>query len=197
MTGPVHRTLSLEAARYLLRNGCELVATEFSTRLNHCSGDHVFDAIGLDLRAGKVRVVEAKASRGDFLADPKLWDERDGYAAVADSCILVCPEHLIKVDELPPGWGLLYHCLDRNAVYWRDGQHRRRKELVPHAEFRAARARLGERYTHTRRLVEALVMVRPPRPNVPRRPLSLELPTLVRAVGRKLTRHYLGVSPGQ
>lgn len=195
MTGAVHKDLTLQAARYLLRNGCELVATEFSTRLNHCSGDHVFDVIGLDVRACKVRVVEAKASRSDFLGDRKLWDPREGYAAVADSCILVCPEGMVAEHELPAPWGLVYQCRDRSAVYYRDAAQRRRKELVPRADFRDARQRLGERYTHTRRVSEALVVVRPPRPNVPREPLTREFHTLIRAVGRKLTRAYLGVSP--
>lgn len=196
MTGTVHRDMTLQAARYLLRNGCELVATEFSTRLNNCSGDHVFDVIGLDMHVGQVRVVEAKASRSDFLGDPKLWDPRHGYAAVADACYLICPERMVAESELPPSWGLIYHCYDQSAVYWKDDQQRRRKQVVPRGAFKEARDRLGPRYTHTRRLSETLVVVKRPRPQRPIQPLSQEMPALVRAVGRKLTRHYLGVKPG-
>lgn len=172
-----------------------MVATEFSTRLNHCSGDHVFDAVGLDLAATRVRVVEAKVSRRDFLGDVKIFDERHGYAAVADACYLICPEGLIGAHELPSSWGLIYHCVDRSAVFWRDALQRRRKNLVARTEFGAARRELGDRYTHTRRVPEALIVVRRPRLLTPRHPLSREWNTLVRSVGRKLTRHYLGVAP--
>src|SRR5687768_14243993 len=99
MVGDAHRLLSRHGARFLLRNGCELIATEFNTAMNRCCDEeHVFDAIGLDLRASAVRVVEAKTSRADFRDDPKIWDARRGYAAVAEKCWLICPEGLISVE---------------------------------------------------------------------------------------------------
>jgi len=194
MVGALHQTLSRNAARFLLRNGCELVANEFSTASNHCEGDHVFDAIGLDLRLNEVRVVEAKASRSDFRADDKIFD--GSYAAVADRCYLICPEGMIRSDEVPRPWGLLYLCVDQSAIFYRDATKvRRQKLLVPTREFRDARQSLGGAYTHTRRVAEALVLVRRPSANQPTRPLSRDWPRLVRAVGRKLSRHYLGLPP--
>jgi hypothetical protein len=192
--GTLHRRLTQLAARYLLRNGCELVATEFSTRLNGFQGDHIFDAIGLDLPGMRVSVVEAKTSRGDFKGDPKIWDARDGYAAVAERCYLVCPQGLVSEDELPAPWGLIHYLTDAVAIFYRDTHGRRQKSICSRQRYHEIKAVLPGRYTHTRKLAEALVVVRSPRPATPRQPLSSEWHKLVRAVGRKLSRHYLGIT---
>ncbi|MHB2020462.1 MAG: hypothetical protein ACYCW6_26300, partial [Candidatus Xenobia bacterium] len=51
-----------------------------------------------------LHVVEAKTSRSDYLADESLRH----YTRVADVCWLICPRGLLRPDELPDGWGLLY-----------------------------------------------------------------------------------------
>ena len=57
-------------------------------------------------------VIEVKTTHADFLNDKKKWFRSD----VAERCGLqagayrwyLCPTDVIKADELPQGWGLLY-----------------------------------------------------------------------------------------
>jgi len=57
-------------------------------------------------------VIEVKVSHADFLADQKKWcrsneAEEKGYQAGSFRWYL-CPEGIIKPEELPEKWGLLY-----------------------------------------------------------------------------------------
>ena len=52
-------------------------------------------------------IVEVKISRSDFQADSKKpW--RSGRPSLCVYRYYLCPEGLIKPEELPKGWGLLY-----------------------------------------------------------------------------------------
>lgn len=57
-------------------------------------------------------VIEVKTSRADFLADQKKWwRSKDAEAAGLQAGTFrwyLCPEGVIRPDELPEGWGLLY-----------------------------------------------------------------------------------------
>ena len=57
-------------------------------------------------------VIEVKTSHADFLADAKKWwrsDVAKGYDLHAGTYRwYLCPEGVIKPEELPEGWGLLY-----------------------------------------------------------------------------------------
>lgn len=64
-------------------------------------------------------VIEVKTSRADFLADRKKWCRGEealtgGYAAGRLRWYL-CPEGIIRKDEVPEKWGLLYW--DGKKVY--------------------------------------------------------------------------------
>lgn len=53
-------------------------------------------------------VIEVKMSRGDFFKDrEKLWRKCPSLG-VGDFRFYLCPEGLIKPDEVPEKWGLLY-----------------------------------------------------------------------------------------
>lgn len=52
-------------------------------------------------------VVEVKTSRSDFLADKKKPHRQDGKG-MGNWRYFLCPENVIRVDELPSGWGLLW-----------------------------------------------------------------------------------------
>jgi len=52
-------------------------------------------------------LIECKASRSDFLSDKKKYYRRNPEVGLADYRLFLCPTGLIKVEELPEGWGLL------------------------------------------------------------------------------------------
>ena len=102
MAGEIHDLLVEMSGRWLLRQRFGVVATELSV----LGVGEEADAIGF--RSACSAIVEAKASRADFLADRKKPHRADGGLGVYR--FYLCPEGIITVDDLPPGWGLLYAC---------------------------------------------------------------------------------------
>jgi len=89
------------AVRWLRRYRCGVVLSEQA-----CASGEVPDAIGWKKKCHSV-LVECKASRADFLADSgKPWRERPETGVGAERYYLA-PRGLIRVDEIPAGWGLL------------------------------------------------------------------------------------------
>jgi len=109
MNSPMtHNDLCLLAVKWLKRpasqngHGCHIAISEPRT-YGECP-----DAIGFrhgDHEGGSV-VVEVKMSRADFLADFKK-PHRSGFG-MGLWRYYMCPEGLLKDDEIPCGWGLLY-----------------------------------------------------------------------------------------
>ncbi|HDR8973069.1 TPA: hypothetical protein QDB32_003949 [Burkholderia vietnamiensis] len=107
MPGDVHMQLVALGERWLKRQGFAVVATELVTR----GTPEQADAIGF--RSNCSAVIEAKASRADFLADSQKPHRVAGGLGVYR--FYLCPEGVIRVDDLPAGWGLL-HAVDRSVV---------------------------------------------------------------------------------
>lgn len=55
-------------------------------------------------------VIEVKTSHTDFLADQKKFSRTHTGYAMGDFRYYLCPEGIIKPEELPADWGLLYYC---------------------------------------------------------------------------------------
>lgn len=53
-------------------------------------------------------VIECKASRSDFLADKKKLFRSFPERGMGDYRIYFCPPNIIKVEDLPEGWALVY-----------------------------------------------------------------------------------------
>lgn len=53
-------------------------------------------------------VIECKVSRSDFLADKKKSFRMQPNSGMGDSRYYCCPKGLIRPEELPDRWGLLY-----------------------------------------------------------------------------------------
>jgi hypothetical protein len=64
------------------------------------------DVIGFG--SGVTVIVECKASRADFLADRKKHFRLEPSKGMGMYRLYCCPEGLIKPEELPAKWGLLY-----------------------------------------------------------------------------------------
>lgn len=106
-----HAELCTLAVKWLKRMpsangpGCQIAVSECRSGW---SGE-IPDAIGfLAAYADAVSVVvEAKTSRSDFLADRKKPHRAPGQG-IGVYRYMMCPEGVIRVDELPEGWGLLW-----------------------------------------------------------------------------------------
>lgn len=96
-----HADLVGIAARWLKRCNCCVVLTERGV-------DEVPDAIGWvrPILRPTSYVVECKVSRADFLADRKKPWREDGRG-LGKHRFYLAPKGVIRVEELPRGWGLL------------------------------------------------------------------------------------------
>ena len=69
------------------------------------------DAIGF--RNNVSIMIECKSSRADFLADKKKPFRKNPVDGIGDWRFYMCPIGMIKVEDLPKGWGLLYATHER------------------------------------------------------------------------------------
>ena len=97
-----HAELVKVAENWLYKTiGCGVVFSEFVTQAME-----IPDALGL--KASYSYLVECKISRSDFAADKKKFFRRFPEEGVGDFRFYLCPKDLIKLEELPDKWGLLY-----------------------------------------------------------------------------------------
>jgi hypothetical protein len=85
--------------------GCNVAASE-------CTGSYsgeITDAIGFRSVGDEQHsvVVEAKATRSDFLADARKPHRSGEVAGMGVFRYYLAPAGLIQIDELPAGWGLI------------------------------------------------------------------------------------------
>lgn len=129
-----HDELVVRAERWLLSIGCGVTFTELAT-----SASEIPDAIGWK---GPVSIlVEAKTSRGDFYADQRKAFRRFPDMGVGCWRFYICEPGLIRKEDLPTGWGLLYadggavrrvHGIPAGNAYWGPApfQPSREKEII-------------------------------------------------------------------
>jgi hypothetical protein len=92
------------AVRWLRRYRCGVVLSEQA-----CVSGEMPDAIGWKKACHSV-LVESKVSRGDFLADRGKPFRLKPESGVGCERYYLAPRALIRVEELPAGWGLLEVC---------------------------------------------------------------------------------------
>lgn len=101
-----HRELCELGGRFLKNHKnmflrCQYVVVEFTSLCNEQP-----DVYGY--RGGSHTVlIEVKVSRSDFLADRKKPHRKEGQG-IGSSRYYLCPTGLIRIDELPSKWGLMY-----------------------------------------------------------------------------------------
>lgn len=100
MSGALHRELVNLGDRWLKRQGFGVVATELAV----AGVAEQVDGIGF--RSTCSAVLEAKASRADFLADRRKPHRQSG--GLGNYRFFVCPSGLVQPEELPERWGLLW-----------------------------------------------------------------------------------------
>jgi len=94
-----HKELVEIAYRWLLKNAGVGIAFKELKSIDR----EIPDAIGFG--AWKSVLIECKVSRSDFLSDKKKPHRAKG---MGNWRFYMCPKGLIKVDELPEKWGLIY-----------------------------------------------------------------------------------------
>ena len=101
---PTHKQLCDRAAHWLQQSKyCRVVLIE---RNGGCGGEEP-DAIGWTSH-GFSYLIEIKVSRSDFLADKHKPHRRNPETAMGRVRFYLCPKGMIKPEEMPEGWGLLW-----------------------------------------------------------------------------------------
>jgi len=100
MPSELHKRLVAAGERWLKRQGFGVVASELAT--TGCAEQA--DVIGF--RSTCTAMVEAKASRSDFLVDRKKIHRKEGGLGVYR--FFISPPSVIAISDLPAGWGLLH-----------------------------------------------------------------------------------------
>lgn len=99
-----HAKLVSLAVAWLRRYRCGVVLSEQA-----CVSGEMPDAIGWKKKCHSV-LVECKATRSDFLADREKPFRQQPETGVGSERYYLAPRGLIRIDELPGGWGLLEIC---------------------------------------------------------------------------------------
>lgn len=96
--------------------GCQIAAQYLKTKFN-CgivfvepnpwANSEAPDAIGFRPNNTSI-LMEVKVQRGDYASDKFKKHRIDPSRGMGDYRFYVCPEGMIKPDELPPKWGLFY-----------------------------------------------------------------------------------------
>lgn len=134
MSKLTHKRLCELAVNWLKRSasrngpGCSVAISETANWIN----GEIPDAIGWrPIRRGGSVLVEAKTSRADFKADFAKPHRRKPETGMGVFRYYLAPQGVIRLDELPPRWGLIEandrghlkvlagHVLDRSAAGWR------------------------------------------------------------------------------
>ena len=96
-----HAKLVSLAVAWLRRYRCGVVLSEQA-----CVSGEMPDAIGWKKACHSV-LVESKVSRGDFLADREKPFRQKPEMGVGCERYYLAPRGLIRIEDLPVGWGLL------------------------------------------------------------------------------------------
>jgi hypothetical protein len=102
-----HAQLVERAVRWLRSYRCGVVLSEQA-----CVSGEMPDAIGWKKASHSV-LVECKVSRADFLADRDKPFRLKPEKGVGSERFYLTPPNLVRVEELPVGWGLLQCRRDR------------------------------------------------------------------------------------
>lgn len=134
-----HAELVERAERWLRKSrGCQVVVTRASvmTRENP-------DALGFNM-SGFTTLVECKASRADFLRDKDKWHRRG--TGIGNRRHYLVPVGLVKAEEVPDGWGLLY-ALPKIVRVIKDAPSRTERNWLEEMRHLLAESRRGPKHS--------------------------------------------------
>lgn len=103
-----HRNMCIRASQWLRGTmGCNVAVWEVVA----CAAEKP-DAIGW--HPFKSTLVECKTNRADFLRDAKKYHKKTTDSGMGNYRYYMCPPDVIKLEDLPECWGLLY--LEGNRI---------------------------------------------------------------------------------
>ena len=108
MEGPIHKKLKALGMKWL-KEKCVDIATREVKYKNMRS---VADVVGINLKRKEVRILEAKATRADYMRDKKLMDLDKSYYKHCNYFYIICPKDVLQLDDVPKEYGLLWVDLD-------------------------------------------------------------------------------------
>jgi hypothetical protein len=107
MTEFTHDELVKRGELWLLKEiGCSFCLSEFSTIAGETP-----DNIGW--KWGRSILIECKATRADFLSDKRKAFRKNPLLGMGTYRLYLCNPGIIKLEELPDKWGLLY-CYEKS-----------------------------------------------------------------------------------
>jgi len=86
----------------LKRFSCGFAVKELKTTINE-----IVDVLGFGAWNHSV-LIEVKVSRQDFLKDKHKPFRKNPEQGVGKYRFYCCPKEIVKIEELPQGWGLIY-----------------------------------------------------------------------------------------
>lgn len=96
-----HKELVEIGHKWLVRFGCGFAFKEFRTMCSETP-----DVIGW--KWSESILIECKTSRSDYLADRKKHFRIDPDGGLGAYRFYLCPKGVIKINDLPYNWGLIY-----------------------------------------------------------------------------------------
>lgn len=97
-----HRELVESAYRWVMGKSCGFAFKELKSFTEECA-----DVIGFGAWNHSI-LIECKVSRSDFFADRKKPFRACPEKGVGRFRFYCCPKGLLRVEDLPPKWGLIY-----------------------------------------------------------------------------------------
>lgn len=76
----------------------------------------IADVVGINIKRKEIRIIEAKATKADYVRDKKLLDLEYSYYKHCNYFYILCPENVIQLDEVPKEYGLLWANLETNEI---------------------------------------------------------------------------------
>lgn len=98
-----HNELVNRAVKWLYSYGCGFAVGE---KVCYTTSGEIPDAIGF--KGNQSILIECKTSRKDFLADKKKHFRQFPDNGMGNMRLYLCEEGVIKPEDLPNKWGLLY-----------------------------------------------------------------------------------------
>lgn len=142
-----HATLVQLGVRWLSRQ-CSVVLYEAAGVKKE-----IPDVIGWS--GPRATLIECKATRADFLRDAGKVSRKNAKVGMAHRRYFLCPAGLVKVDDLPPKWGLLW--AEKNGVsVQREAKGFPQRNLIAEVQFLTAMLRRAQIRIGTRPLSEWL-----------------------------------------
>ena len=108
MEGPIHKKLKAVGMKWLKEKCVDIAARE----VKYKNMRSVADVVGINLKRKEVRILEAKATRADYIRDKKLMDLDKSYYKHCNYFYIICPKDVLQLDDVPKEYGLLWVDLD-------------------------------------------------------------------------------------